>query len=81
MSTFELTDSGTSTTYKLLLMRNPWGTTNYASGWDKTDSKWTAANIAQVPNNVDPTADWASGYFVVPMDKFVSGATACFFDY
>jgi hypothetical protein len=44
LSAFELTTGGV--TYKLLLMRNPWGTTSYSSDWSKTDAKWTAANIA-----------------------------------
>jgi hypothetical protein len=63
-------------------MRNPWGTTGYSSAWSKDDAKWnTQTNIDQVPNNVNPKTDYVSGYFVVPMNLFVTGSDACFYDY
>lgn len=45
ISTFEMTDaSGTS--YKMLLMRNPWGVTQYSGDWNKDYSSWTDALVA-----------------------------------
>mmetsp|Transcript_1826 Transcript_1826/g.2452 ORF Transcript_1826/g.2452 Transcript_1826/m.2452 type:complete len:172 (+) Transcript_1826:642-1157(+) len=76
MSAFTMTDSS-GTAHKMLLMRNPWGTTGYSSTWNKDDSNWTPELIAQVPHGVDPTlADTYTttsanyGVFTMPLDKF-----------
>ena len=79
VSAFTLTATN-STAYKVLLVRNPWGTTNYNSTFNKNDEIWTQAGTkAQVPNNVDPTVDWNNGYFVTPISNFINAV--CFTDY
>ena len=71
LSAFEITDNGTTT--KLLLARNPWGTTDYNSDWKDTDAKWTTNAKSQVPLNVDPTTSKSKGIFVIPMSKLING--------
>jgi len=79
ISAFTLTATN-STAYKVLLVRNPWGTTGYNSTFNKDDEIWTQAGTkAQVPNGVDPTTDWNNGYFVIPISKFINAE--CFTDY
>ena len=79
VSAFTLTATN-GTAYKVLLVRNPWGTTGYSSTFNKDDEIWTQAGTkAQVPNGVDPTTDWNNGYFVIPISKFIYAE--CFTDY
>jgi hypothetical protein len=39
----------------MIMMRNPWGVTDYSGPWNHADANWTPENIAQVPFNIDPT--------------------------
>ena len=79
MSAFTLTATN-STQYKVLLVRNPWGTTGYNSTFNKADEIWTQTGTkAQVPNGVDPTKDWNNSYFVIPISKFINAE--CFANY
>ena len=53
LAAFEMTHN--SATQKLLLIRNPWGTTAYNGPYNKGDSAWDdAALLAKVPLNVNP---------------------------
>ena len=79
ISAFTLTATN-STSYKVLLVRNPWGTTYYNSTFNKNDEIWNqASTIAQVPNGVNPKLDWNNGYFVTPISNFIN--SKCFADY
>lgn len=69
LAAFEMTDTS-SVAHKMLLMRNPWGTTGYSSTWNKDDSNWTDALVAQVPLSIDPRTSNTLGIFTVPMSKF-----------
>ena len=40
LSAFEMTDAS-GTKHKCLLMRNPWGYTQYSFTWSKDDPNWT----------------------------------------
>ena len=40
LSAFEMMDQSKSV-YKMILLRNPWGTTQYNQSWHKADPKWT----------------------------------------
>ena len=72
ISAFTLTATN-STSYKVLLVRNPWGTTFYNSTFNKNDEIWNqASSIAQVPNGVNPKLDWNNGYFVTPISNFIN---------
>jgi hypothetical protein len=42
---FEMTDAS-GTVHKVLLIRNPWGTSGYSGTWNKDDSNWTDALVA-----------------------------------
>ena len=48
LAAFKMTDAG-GTEHKCLLMRNPWGESNYNQTWSKDDSSWTDALVNQVP--------------------------------
>ena len=74
---FSMTDAG-GTTHDVMLVRNPWGTAGYTGTWNKDDSNWTDALVAQVPMGIDPrTAQAADGVFVVPM----SSLKTCFYNF
>ena len=60
---------------KLVLVRNPWGTTNYDQSWYSRDPKWTDDTVAQVPYGIDPRVDSEKhGYFVVPVEYLTNTA-------
>lgn len=55
----------------MLLMRNPWGTTDYSGPWHSGDAAWTDTLVAEVPWGVDPrTSGDANGIFTMPMSTF-----------
>ena len=54
IAAFELT-TGATVDYKLVMVRNPWGITEYNGNWKSSDPAWTSTYISQVPNSVDPT--------------------------
>mmetsp|Transcript_13133 Transcript_13133/g.22195 ORF Transcript_13133/g.22195 Transcript_13133/m.22195 type:complete len:90 (+) Transcript_13133:982-1251(+) len=71
-------------THKLLLMRNPWGTSYYSGTWSKDDPNWTDDLVAQVPMGMDPRVDQATkGIFVFPMSSLGPDeqGVACFNDF
>ena len=61
-------------TYKMLMLRNPFGSTGYTGVWHQSDSNWTAGLKSQVPHgiNVDESDDM--GIFFLPMDLFMDEA-------
>ena len=61
------------TAHKMYLMRNPWGITYYSSDWNKNDTRWTDALVAQVPYGIDPRTDYEDGLFTVPHDTIING--------
>lgn len=79
IAAFAMTDSA-GTEHKMIMARNPWGSTYYNQTWSKDDPNWTAALVAQVPHNVDPRTDQAGrGIMTVPIEKWI-GST-CFSGY
>ena len=71
ISVFEMTESN-GTVHKMYLTRNPWGITYYSSDWNKDDTRWTDALVAQVPHGIDPRTDHKDGLFTVPHDKIIN---------
>jgi len=70
VSAFSMTVSGSSK--KFLLMRNPWGTTDYSWDYHKNDAVWTDALVANVPMGVDPRLSATDGFFVMPIEGMYS---------
>lgn len=77
LETFQMTDGGT--THDMLLMKNPWGTTDYNSTWNYADSNWNTNLKSQVPWGIDPTTSNTDGIFVMPMSKFAD--STCILSY
>ena len=79
---FEMTDANSVTT-KMLLMRNPWGTTDYSAAWHAEDAAWTDELVAQVPWGVDPRTSVEDGLFTMPMSEFskTTDGYNCIFNY
>ena len=77
LAAFQMTDSTTSTTYDMIMLRNPWGTTNYSGTWNKNDAGWTAAMIAQVPFGTNPTTSDSDGIFFMTSADFIQTTTNC----
>ena len=42
---FEMTDAN-GVTHKMLMVRNPWGSTGYSASWAPADPNWTDALVA-----------------------------------
>jgi hypothetical protein len=57
--------------HDMLLIRNPWGITYYSGTWNKDDSDWTDALVAQVPLSVDPRTSESDGVFVMPSSLII----------
>lgn len=72
LSAFEMTDSVTGTTYKMYLIRNPWGVTFYSNEWHAGDSRWTDELANQVPLGIDPRTSANDGIFAMPYDKIIN---------
>ena len=71
LGAFTITES--STTWNLLLARNPWGSTYYSGDWKHNDSRWTTANKARVPYNLgDDVVANTNGLFVIPIEKLIN---------
>jgi len=63
---------------KLLLIRNPWGSTHYSlAGWKHDSAIWTAENIKLVPLGINPTTSHKQGIFVMPYSKFYASTDRC----
>ena len=70
LSAFHMTaDDGT--VYDMIMLRNPWGTTNYSGAWYKSDSNWTTTLINQVPFGINPTTSDTDGIFFMTADHFI----------
>ena len=65
LGTFEMDNAD------MVMLRNPWGTTTYSGTWNKDDSSWTDAKVAQVPFGVDPRTSDTDGIFVMPIAEFI----------
>lgn len=68
LAAFEMTSG--STTYQMLMLRNPWGTTGYSGTWKNSDRAWTDALVAQVPYSIDPRTSHNQGIFVMDIQRF-----------
>lgn len=64
---------------EVLMMRNPWGSSEYSSDWSKSDIRWTPDNLQAVPNGIDPRTSDAQGIIIVPITKFINGI--CFSEF
>jgi hypothetical protein len=80
ITAFTMRDSS-NREYKMLMMRNPWGETNYNGDWSKTDRRWTSSMISQVPLGIDPTTSDTIGIFVMPLTTFADTSQDCVSDY
>ena len=70
--------------HKMLLFRNPWGTTGYSANWKHDDTNWTDALVAQVPLSIDPRTSKDKGIFAIEMTRFgpqTDSANNCFGDF
>jgi len=45
ITTFTMRDSS-NREYKMIMMRNPWGSTGYTGDWSNTDRRWTSSMIS-----------------------------------
>jgi hypothetical protein len=81
LETFEMNNGGTI--IDMLLMRNPWGSTDYSGTWNHADVNWTDALKAQVPFGIDPTTSHNDGIFTMPMSTFGNTANgySCIYNY
>jgi hypothetical protein len=66
---------------KMIMMRNPWGSTRYTGPWSRTDSRWNSARVAQVPFGIDPRVDHSIGIFTIPLATFADKTSDCISDY
>ena len=60
-----------------MMVRNPWGRTDYTEDWNFEDPRWTEETIVQVPFDVDPTTSNEEGIFFVEDKDFMR----CFEDF
>lgn len=80
---FVMTDAS-NVSHNMLLMRNPWGTTDYNAAWNKDDANWTEELVAQVPMGIDPrTSATSDGIFTMPMSEFAKTENGynCIYNY
>lgn len=66
---------------KMVMLRNPWGTTGYTGDWHKDDSSWTDSLVAEVPLDVDPRTSDSDGIFVMPISTFTDTSENCIYSY
>lgn len=52
LAAFTLT--GATSENDVLVIRNPWGKTQYNGKWNYKDGDWTDALVRQVPMGIDP---------------------------
>lgn len=79
LAVFSMTD-GAGEEHKCLLMRDPFGTSQYNQTWSMDDPNWTESLISQVPWGVDVRTQQASeGLFTVPISLFIGND--CFGEY
>jgi len=50
---FVMTDAN-AVEHKMMVFRNPWGSTNFSGTWAPDDANWTDALVADVPFGIDP---------------------------
>lgn len=67
LSAFEMTDQN-NLVHKMIMLRNPWGKTQYNQSWHKADPNWTSDLVLQVPLSIDPRISDAQGIFTVPLE-------------
>ena len=75
LAAFQMTDAS-NVVHDMLMLRNPWGITNYNGNWHKGDTAWTAALIAQVPFGTNPTTSDSDGIFFMTAADFIKTDTA-----
>lgn len=58
--------------HNMLMIRNPWGSTDYSIDWNSEDPNWNLAdNIDHVPYDVDPRTSNEDGIFFVEDKDFM----------
>lgn len=63
----------------VILVRNPWGRTEYTGEWSYTDKRWTPELVAQIPLGVNPFETKVDGVFVMPKSSMSEEfGQACF---
>ena len=62
----------------MVLIRNPWGVTNYNRSWFGNDTRWSEETVSQVPFGVDPRTAQFEGVFVMPIQGIIDAV--CFTD-
>ena len=67
LAAYKMTDSS-SVEHKMVLLRNPWGVTDYSGAWKHDDANWTNALVAQVPYGIDPRTSHNEGIFTMTID-------------
>lgn len=66
---------------KMVMLRNPWGTTGYNGAWYKDDTAWTESKVSEVPFGIDPRTSDADGIFVMPIATFTDTTQNCIYSY
>ena len=66
--------------HRMLLMRDPKGTTDYSGPWNADDEAWDFYLTSKVPMNIDPTTSQNDGIFAVPLEKLAKSAE-CFTEF
>ena len=59
MDAFEMVDAN-EVSHRVVMLRNPWGTSYYNQTWSSEDPNWTDELVAQVPLGIDPRIDQKS---------------------
>lgn len=70
VSGFTMTDQN-GTEINLLIVRDPWGTTDYNGEWNANDTRWNDQLIKQVPLGIDPRKELLTGMFFVGQKDLV----------
>ena len=67
----------TGMVYKMFILRDPWGMTDYNLDWAQDDPRWTPDMVAQIPEGVSPFNTTKTGYIF--MDQKI--LSQCFDDF
>ena len=78
---FSILTTFTMSGNKMIMLRDPFGSTGYSGPWHKDDTAWTDALVALVPFGVDPRTSDTDGIFVMPIATFVDTSENCIYSY
>ena len=71
ITAFTMTDAN-GNEHDMVMLRNPWGMTQYSGTWFKDDPNWTEELVAQIPFGIDPrTIADQDGIFVIPKENLI----------